>query len=93
MNDITFKSLTDLYNRLKPALTAKQHELVRNGLTYIKPLDVWNYLKETKWMQADDLSLANMVSDIFNADPIMIDDYVKQSLNKQIRVGVDQSGK
>ncbi|MFA5409891.1 MAG: post-transcriptional regulator, partial [Bacilli bacterium] len=61
-----FKSLSELYNRIKPALVSKNNDLKRIGINYVKEEDIWNYLKETKWVQTSDLSLSEMVSDIFN---------------------------
>ena len=48
--DITFSSLEELYNRIKPALRTKKEEMKRNGYIYVKEADIWNYLKEKKWI-------------------------------------------
>jgi hypothetical protein len=79
--DIQFNSLEELYNRIKPALMAKVEELKRNDLNYIKEEDVWNYLKEIKWKDSSDLKLYQMVSDVLNADNLLIDEYLKKKLN------------
>lgn len=79
--DVEFHSLEELYNRLKPALITKKEEMRRNGFSYIKEEDVWNYLKEIKWKTAIDLNLYQMVSDVLNTDDILIDNYLKQKLN------------
>ena len=34
----------------------------------VSELELWNYLKDTKWINSTDLALADMVSDIFNLD-------------------------
>jgi hypothetical protein len=83
--DITFNSLEELYNHIKPALLAKKKELYRNGYQYIKEEDIWNYLKEIKWKKSVDLSLYEMVSDIFNADNTTIDTYLRSKLNQSDR--------
>lgn len=80
-----FSSLEELYNRLKPALETKKMEMGRNGYSYIKIEDIWNYLKEVKWKSANNLSLYEMVSDVLNTDESIIDAYLKQKLNLKDR--------
>lgn len=77
-NNIKFKSLTDLYNRLLPALKSKVNELKRNKIMYINEIDLWNYLKDEKWMLSTDLDLGEMVNDIFNAKVDKIDKYIRK---------------
>lgn len=84
--DLEFSSLKDLYNHITPALKAKQSEMKRYGYNYIKVEDIWNYLKEVKWIKATDLSISEMVSDILNASDIQIDLYLKEKINKNTRV-------
>ena len=83
--DIEFNSLEELYNRLRPALNAKMSELTANGYGYLKPEDIWNYLKEKKWKNSHDLMLIDMVSDILNSDNALIDDYFKEKINEKNR--------
>lgn len=80
-----FKSVNELYVRLKPALITKAEEMRRNGYLYIKEEDVWNYLKEIKWVKSVNLELYQMVSDILNTDDIEIDSYLKEKLNLRNR--------
>lgn len=82
MEDITFNSLEELYERLKPALVTKAEEMKRAGYDYIKPEDVWNYLKESKWKSANNLALHEMVDDILNSEEILIDNYLREKLNR-----------
>ena len=82
---IEFNSLEDLYNRIKPALLVKKNDLLRNGISYIKEEDIWNYFKEIKWQSAKDLSLHDMVHDIINIDNYYIDKYVKEKMQTQKR--------
>ena len=82
--DIEFNNVKELYERLKPALSTKVTELKRNDLDYIKVEDIWNYLKESKWMSANNLLLYQMVDDILNLDNMEIDDYVKGELRKKV---------
>ena len=83
--DIEFGSVTELYERLKPALKSKVAELARDGYGYLTTDDVWNYLKETKWKKSNNLALHEMVSDIFSCDNALIDDYFKDKLKKKKR--------
>lgn len=75
-----FNSLQELYDRVKPALITKKNEMIRLGYTYISEVDIWNYLKETKWKKASQLSLYEMVGDILNTKDETIDLYLKQKL-------------
>lgn len=84
--DITFGSLEELYKRIKPALKTKKEEMRRAGYIYIKEEDIWNYLKEVKWINSKNLSLYQMVSDVLNVDNILIDKYLKEKLNMRNRV-------
>lgn len=80
-----FSSITELYNRLQPALNTKVVELKRNGIDYIKSVDIWNYLKEKKWKSANNLLLHQMVDDILSIDSALLEDYVKK-IYKNIEV-------
>ncbi len=79
--EIEFKSLNELYQRLKPALKTKAKEMQRNGYEYIKEEDIWNYLKEIRWKNGYNLELCQMVDDIINTEDIIIDGYLKGKLN------------
>ncbi len=80
-----FNSLEELYTRLKPALHTKKEEMRRAGYEYIKSEDIWNYLKESIWKKANNLSLHQMVSDILNTESAQIDTYLKEKLNMRNR--------
>lgn len=77
-----FKSLSELYSRIRPALVSKNNDLQRIGINYVKEEDIWNILKETKWVKTRDLSLSEMVSDIFNLDKNVIEKYVRDKMSK-----------
>lgn len=79
--DIIFNSVEELYKRVKPALKTKKNEMSRNGYPYIKEIDIWNYLKEGKWVNCSNLSLHQIVTDILNCDDLKIDAYLKNKLN------------
>lgn len=65
MEDIKFSSLQELYNRVKPALRSKVKELSIAGYKFIKEEDVFNYLKNSKWSKKNNLTLSELVNDIF----------------------------
>ena len=71
-----FKTIEDLYKRLKPALYSKVVELKRNGLDYIKEEDIFNYLLESSWSKKDNLSIAELTSEILYLDKNLITNYV-----------------
>lgn len=81
-----FKSLSELYARIRPALISKNNDLKRMGINYIKEEDIWNCLKESKWVKTSNLSLSEMVSDIFNLNNDIIEKYVKSKMNDMTRV-------
>lgn len=83
--EIEFTSAKELYQRLYPALKSKALELKRQGFDYIKEEDIWNYLKETKWINSVNLALNEMVSDILNSDLYLIDEYLKNKIKKEPR--------
>ena len=83
--EMEFTSLEQLYKRLKPALVAKANEMRMQGYKYIKADDVWNYLKEVKWVRTKNLSLYEMVSDILNTDNYLIDNHLREKLNLKKR--------
>ena len=84
--DVSISSLTELYERIKPALISKKEEMKRLGYPYIKEEDIWNYLKETKWKKSVDLELYQMVSDIMNADNELVNDYLTEKLYSRSRI-------
>lgn len=83
--DMEFTSLSDLYKHVMPALTSRKDELSKLGYNYINEDDIWNYLKEVKWKNASNLSLAEMVNDILNTEDTTIDNYLKTKLNLKER--------
>ena len=80
-----FTTLEQLYERLKPALRTKMREMRSLGYTYIREEDIWNYLKEIKWINSKNLLLFEMVRDVLNVDNGTIDSYVRQKLNSRER--------
>jgi hypothetical protein len=83
--DYEFSSLEELYKRVTPALRAKEVELHRLGYSYIKEIDIWNYLIEEKWKHGKDLMLSDIVNDIMHTECRKIDTYLKGKLSKTRR--------
>ena len=73
--DTEFKSLDELFKRLKPALYSKVIELKRMGLEYIKEEDIFNYLAQNSWSKKDNLSIADLTNDILYLDKNLITNY------------------
>lgn len=91
IKDIEFKSVFDLYSRVKPALNTKLKELKREKYDYIKEEDIWNYLIKNKWSEADGLVLCDVVDDILHADNKKIDNFIKDSLkNKNAELLIEE---
>ncbi len=65
MEEFKFESLTALYERLLPAFNTKCNELRRNHIN-VTELDLWNFLKDSKWDNNKDLTMASLVDDILN---------------------------
>lgn len=82
MNE-NFNSLDELKERLKPALVTKRREMNRSGYAFIDEEDIWNYLKENKWIISNDLSLYQMVTDILNAENARISDFLQRRLMRR----------
>ena len=72
--DLEFKSLEELYQRIRPALNTKKMEMHRAGYIYIKEEDMGLYL--------------NPGNEAFRqavTDDIYIDKYLKDKLNMRNR--------
>ena len=72
-----FASKQELYDRVRPALSAKVVEFRRRGNTYIKEIDIWNYLSFADWQKAHELMLSDIVSDIMHVNIEEVDNYLK----------------
>ncbi len=81
-----FKSLKELYNRIKPALISKRCELEKKGYSIIQESDIWNYLTKTKWQDSHSLTLYEMVSDIFNVTGEEVNNYLIKKVSKEMRL-------
>lgn len=83
--DYEFKSLQELYDRIKPALTAKCSEFKKMGYKDIKEADIWNYLADKKWTKSKELTLSEMVEHIFSLDVDSINEYLIRKLSNEVR--------
>ena len=52
-NELKFNSLLELKTRLKPALNSKYLELKRKHIDYVTTEDIWEYLRNTKWLNTN----------------------------------------
>lgn len=87
-----FSSLKELYEHIRPALETKCHEMRRAGYEYLKEEDIWNYLKEKKWKQAENLAIHEMINDILNTDNVLIDAYFKSKIESVSRIANLEEG-
>lgn len=81
MENIRFNSLSELYNRLIPAMETKVNELKRNGIKYINVNDIWDYLRINKWSKSKDLTLSKCVDDILNTSDLEYQKYIKSKMS------------
>ncbi len=80
-----FKSLQELYDRIKPALISKCSEFKKIGYKNIKESDIWNYLVDKKWTKSKELTLSDMVEDIFSINLDSINDYLLKKISNEER--------
>ena len=83
--DSKITTQNELYKKLKPALRTKKHELILNGIKFIKEIDIWNYNKEYNWSNAKGLTIAGMVDNILNTHDKDYEKYVLDKINKENR--------
>ena len=63
-----FTSLSQLYGKLIPAFNVKQRLIKNSKYKDITNENIWSYLTDTKWRNAKDLSLSEMINDIITVD-------------------------
>lgn len=68
MEEITFSSQKDLYNRIEPALRSRVKLLRLKGFTNIQEKDIWDYLRLNKWVKETGLELCELVDDILHCE-------------------------
>lgn len=72
MPEEKFRSVTELYERLIPALRTKKREMQQEKFYYVTEQDIWECLCKTIWSTKHDLTLGEMVHDILNTESIRI---------------------
>lgn len=72
-----YSSLRELYETLGPAFNVKMSLLKNSEYKNITKMDIWNYLKDSKWKNSIDLTIADMVNDIIHINHRDIDVYLK----------------
>lgn len=82
--DLEFKSIKELYDSIEPALRTKKHELKKLGYL-VSEADIWNYLTSSKWINSINLTLSEMVNDIFLASGNDISNYLINKIPSDIR--------
>ena len=82
--DLEFKSIKELYDRIEPALRTKKYELKKLGYL-VSEADIWNYLTSSKWINSINLTLSEMVNDIFLASGNDISNYLINKIPSDIR--------
>lgn len=79
---IEFKSLKELYERVKPALYSKQKEVRRLGLKYVTEKDIWNYLVENVWKSKENLELHELINDILYVNNYDLNEYAMRRVKE-----------
>ncbi len=79
---IEFKSIDELYNRVKPALYSKSKEIKNAGYKFVTEKDIWNYLVNNSWKKKNDLELNDLVTDILYVDNYAVYEYVVEKMKK-----------
>ena len=82
--DLEFKSIKELYDRIEPALRTKKYELKKLGYL-VSEADIWNYLTSSKWINSVNLTLSEMVNDIFSSSGNDISNYLINKIPSDIR--------
>ena len=80
--EIVFRSVEELYNRVLPALYSKRKEINSLGFKLVTEKDIWNYLVENEWKTKRNLELHDLINDIFYVDNIKINDYCVPQIEK-----------
>ena len=75
------KTQKDLFNKLKPALRCKKHELMSAGINIVSENDIWEYNKNSKWKTIKGLTLYEVVDDILNTPNQVYEKYIINKLN------------
>ena len=80
MEEINFNNEIDLYKRVLPALHSKVRELHRKRIRYVDEKDVYEFLRDNKWKNENDLYLSSIVDDILYVNNDALEKYVQNKL-------------
>lgn len=89
MDTIVLKK--ELYDKITPALDARVAMLRREGENLVKKEDIWNYLSLKVWPNKENLTLDEVVNDIFSVDKDKLREYVNDLIDKQNRTIIWES--
>ena len=67
-----FTSQQELYRKIQPVFNVKKRLIQNSEYKDITNQDIWQYLIETKWKSAQNLTISDIVNDIITLDLEMI---------------------
>ena len=73
-----FANLQQLYKKLLPAFNVKKRLIKNSKHKHITNENIWMFLAETKWKNAYNLELPEMVNDIITVDLDEINEYLNK---------------
>ena len=79
--DFDIKSEEELFDKVKPALRTKKHELFANGIEIVKEQDIFDYCKLFIWKDTQGLTLSDVVDSILNTPNEELYKYIINKLN------------
>lgn len=78
--EVNFNNLKELKQRITPAINTKIKELRKNNYLITTHEDIWEYLKQKKWIKSTNLTLYDIINDILNLNNETIEEYaIKRS--------------
>ena len=80
MVDEDFRSVSELYIRVLPALRIKKKELARNQMKFINEKDIWSCLRDKYWRKEASLTLYDIVNSILNLKEEEILEYMSNKI-------------
>ena len=78
--ELDISSEEELYNKVKPALRCKKHELLLYKIEFVKEEDIWEYCKTHYFHDAKYLTLYQVVDCILNTNNNEYKEYVINKL-------------